>query len=167
MSTISKVTAALILGASISLFAADAAVGADAGGVTASAEVSIDAQIEQIKNSNPEQRRELMNKFKEELANMNREERMEAISKLREQMHAQNAQQAGEHANEHAQKGMEYMKDMAQSHQSMQMQHEGEMEQMHQMQGVDQYRESGSMGAGAGTPGQGGGSHMPFQGQRH
>ncbi len=173
MSTISKVTAVLILGASISLFAADAAVGTDVG-VTASAEVSIDAQIEQIKNANPEQRRELMNRFKEELANMNREERMEAISKLREQMHALNAHQAGEHANEHAQKGMEHMeenmqkmRDMAQSHQSMQMQHEGEMEQMHQMQGVDQYRGSGSMGAGAGTPGQGGGSHMPFQGQRH
>ena len=174
MRKISKVTAALLLGATLSLYAADATVDTGAG-VTVGA--SIDAQIEEIKNANPDQRRELMNRFKEELANMNREERMEAISKLRESMHALNGEQmaehAGEHAGEHAQKGMEHMeenmhnmKDMANRQQSMQMQHAGEMEQMHQRQGMDQYRDSGSMNMGGGASGHTGGSEMPFGGHR-
>ena len=58
-----------------------ALLGADGGG---SAATDIDAQIEQIMQAPPQERRVLMNRFKERLATMNRQERMEAIRQLRQ-----------------------------------------------------------------------------------
>jgi molybdopterin converting factor small subunit len=53
-------------------------------------ESSIDAQIERIRGADPMERRELMNRFKEQLARMNRKERVEALRKLLGKMEVEN-----------------------------------------------------------------------------
>ncbi|GEM_PF-1547087 len=170
MNMVSKTAAALLLGATVTLFAADTVVDAGAN-VSVNSEGGIDAQIEKIKNADPSKRRELMNRFKEELAAMNREERMEAITKLRKEMHIMNGEQMKEHSSEHAQHGtermgdnMENMHDMAQHQQSMQMEHAGEMEQMHQMQGMDQHSQMQNSAAQSGSMQSENGMEMPFGG---
>ncbi|BBG66498.1 hypothetical protein NNO_1795 [Hydrogenimonas sp.] len=161
MRKMSKVTAALLLGATLSLYAADTTVETDV-----VVESSIDAQIEQIKNADPDQRRELMNNLKEELANMNSEERMEVISKLRESMNVSDGEQVAQQARVRTrtqsrirtEESVQNMEEAAVRQQTMQMQRAGEMEQMLQRQGMDQYRDSGSVGMD--------GNGMPFGGPR-
>ena len=47
----------------------------------------IDKEIEQILQSPPKQRRELMNRFKERIFRLNRERQIEAITHLKDKMH--------------------------------------------------------------------------------
>ena len=47
----------------------------------------IDKEIEQILQSPPNQRRELMNRFKERIFRLNRERQIEAITHLKDKMH--------------------------------------------------------------------------------
>lgn len=58
--------------------------------INAEDKTSIDVQIERIKSADPQKRRELMNKFKEQLATMNRKERMDALNKLLGKMQIKN-----------------------------------------------------------------------------
>ncbi|BDY12598.1 hypothetical protein [Hydrogenimonas cancrithermarum] len=196
MNKISKITAALLLGASMSLFAADTATDNTATATTdtevqtqtdtsvqsdvpaestesasadteASTQTDVDAQIERIQNANPEERRELMNQFKEQLATMNQEERMEAISLLREKM-TTNQNEAMAHTGEGMATMEAKMKGMAQTQQAMQMQHTGAMEQMNQKQALDQFMHGQAGGSVGGNIGGNGGAQqppvsMPFQ----
>lgn len=57
------------------------------------ADLSIDAQIKEIKNAPPSERVELMNILKVRLSNMNSQERSEAISQLRVQNHIRSRNQ--------------------------------------------------------------------------
>ncbi len=138
MNRLSKATAILLLGAGMTLFAAEAttqtqttattsqpsvertsgngaASGAESDAQTQTAQKddgrvkALEAQIERIRHANPEARRELMNQFKEELATMNRQDRMEAVAHLQAQMQKLNAEQAMAHASEHADQGMGQM----------------------------------------------------------
>ena len=54
-------------------------------------DLSIDAQIEAIKNAPPQKRVELMNDLKRKLANINRQERAKIISRMRAEMQAHKA----------------------------------------------------------------------------
>ena len=126
MNRLCKATAALLLGASVSIFAADAAEMTTADTVATSETtvaatetgrandsfangVSINDEIERIQHADSEERRELMNRFKNRLAHMNREERMETVTQLRYGMQMQNREWAREHADFHATKGMAKM----------------------------------------------------------
>lgn len=60
------------------------------------ADVSIDVQIQEIKNAPPLERVKLMNQLKTKLSNMNAEQRSEAISKLHTQTRTQNRIQSGQ-----------------------------------------------------------------------
>lgn len=59
-------------------------------------DMSIDAQIQEIKNAPAHERVQLMNQLKTKLADMNAEQRSEAISKLRTQTSVQNRVQSNQ-----------------------------------------------------------------------
>jgi len=56
------------------------------------AEVSIDAQIQEIKQAPPAQRAQLMNELKIRLSNMNQQDRSDAISQMQQQNRVHAAQ---------------------------------------------------------------------------
>ena len=71
------------------------------------AELSIDAQIQEIKNAPPAQRVELMNALKMRLSTMNAQERSDTISALRTQSRTRSEQAQAD--NMHQMQGMESM----------------------------------------------------------
>ncbi len=165
MGIIDRLAALSILGLSITLFAADI-TDIENPGIGANMDMSIDSRIEDIKNAAPENRRELMNRLKEDLAKMNQEERMEAISRLREKMHAQKDVQLHGQGSVNSHSTMEDTQSTVDRQQYMQIRQKGEMEHMYQMHGVDQYRKTGSNGTDTGASGVGETPTVPFYGQR-
>ena len=126
MTRISKATAILLLGAGMSLFAADTAATANtdqtvqtqsgdqttqasSNGAQAQADSGINVEIQKIMQADPSDRRALMNQFKQKLATMNQNDRMEAISQLRSAMQTEGMHQAQSHmqqGDQMAQEGM-------------------------------------------------------------
>ena len=84
-------------------------------------DMSIDAQIQEIKNAPPHERVKLMNKLKIQLADMNAEQRSEAILQLRTQTRTQSRIQSGQADNMQQMQGIERMnQNQSADHQLMQ-----------------------------------------------
>ena len=164
MKKIGKIAAIAMVGAGLSLFAAQASAG---GGnelsTQSSVQTGIDAEIDRIKQADPAKRRELMNRFKEQLVKMNREERMQAIARLREKIQGAAGTQASRYTHPGATQ-MGHMKNLVEIHQAMQTEHMGTMEQMNQKQAVDKMVHK--FVGGTGGSGSGGGTFpLPFASQ--
>ncbi len=86
---------------------------------------AIAQKIEEIKNADPMQRKELMNSFKKELAQMKREERAEAIAQMRKEM------------NQH----QHVKQDQSETDQMNQLQKLERIEKRNQRQGADQFHQ--------------------------
>lgn len=98
-------------------------------------------KIEEIKNADPMQRRELMNSFKKELSQMNEEQRTEAISQMRKEMNQERVQ-SGEQTKEQTQNmEQKQTQEKVEEQQMRQMQNMQQSEQMNQRQGADQFRQ--------------------------
>lgn len=93
---------------------------------------TIAQKINEIKNADPMQRRELMNSFKQELAQMNEQERGQAIAQMRKEMNQERVQ-----TKENAQ-NMQQKRLMDKSEEEQQMQ---QREQINQRQGTEQGRQ--------------------------
>jgi len=72
-------------------------------------DMSIDAQIQEIKNAPEHERVKLMNKLKTDLAQMNEEQRSEAIQQLRTQTRTQSRVQSGQADNMQEMQGIQRM----------------------------------------------------------
>lgn len=84
-------------------------------------DMSIDAQIQEIKNAPAQERVKLMNQLKTQLADMNAEQRSEAISQLRTQTRTQDRIQSIQADNMQQMQGIERMnQNQSADHQLMQ-----------------------------------------------
>jgi len=88
------------------------------------ADVSIDQQIQNIKNAPPAKRVEMMNALKVQLSNMNSQDRSASIAKMRSQMHSKPSQQNNNNN----------------MNQRMQKNHSDSMQQMNGMQRTNQHQ---------------------------
>ncbi len=76
------------------------------------AEISVDAQIQEIQNAKPSERPQMMNALKIRLSNMNARDRSEAISQLRTQMRTQNHAEQQTYTQSHEADSMQQMQGM-------------------------------------------------------
>ena len=129
---------------------------------------TVDAQIAAIQQADPQERVELMNRFKEQLMQLNEEQRAEAIAKMQAQMQRHQGEQGSMHSAE-AMQHKDRMRQNAQEHmQEMQMHANEEthsMQHMNQQQMGSQFgHEMEHSGGGVRPPMEGGsGSHQEFE----
>jgi hypothetical protein len=95
-------------------------------------------RIDEIKNTDPMQRRELMNSFKQELAQMNEQERTEALTQMRKEMLPADKTQIRDQDQVRDQKRLQ---DGSQKEQLQQMEQMQQRDQMNQRQGAEQLRQ--------------------------
>lgn len=94
--------------------------------------VSVDAQIEKIKNAKASERVALMNEFKKQVMTMNAEERQAAISEMQTKMKAQSDTIVAD-ANQNAQNTQAQAKGMQEQTQNMQAKQAEDMAQLQNM----------------------------------
>ncbi len=121
---------------------------------------NISQKINEIKNADPTQRRELMNSFKKEISQMNEQERSAAVSQMRTQMKAMNEEQMQTMSKKEI-KSMNQDKERIRAEKG-QMDHVQGLkrtEQMNQQQGANQFNKPGTQGTQTQTKPQGFGQH--------
>ena len=115
---------------------------------------AVDAQIQAIKDADPQERRELINELKQEIAQMNKDEQSEAVIQMRLQLKAMNQEKVmtaektqtkkqvqyqykeKQESESQEQKRIQTMKQTQKMQQTQQMQ---QMENMNQHQGANQF----------------------------
>jgi len=131
---------------------------------------AIDTQIQAIKDADPQERRELINRLKQDIAQMNKNEQSNAVTQMRLQLKTMNQEkmvkaektqnkekQEKEAKESHLEKEQKRIQKMQQTHKMQQTQQMQQMENMNQKQGANQFsqeiRQSNMLNQGFGKKG--------------